>query len=132
MADSTKQTGSGGKVAKLASAPVAFTMLDDQKTVMHVTPLDVDGNPTSLPTGSAPPVYTADDPSSITLNPAPDGLSCQLNGVKGKAGTPHITATFTNLDGSTATGEADATITLDPAELDVTSLGVSVDAPTAQ
>jgi polyisoprenoid-binding protein YceI len=118
---------------KSLGAAIAVTMLDDQKALMHVMPLDASGNPTSLPTGSKPPVYTASD-ATVTLDPTVDatGLSCEVIGVKTKAGTPTVTATFTNLDGTTAVGSAAFTITIDPLELDVSSLGVTVDTPVAQ
>lgn len=121
------------KVASLAAAVVSVTMLDDQKALMHVTPLDKDGKPTSLPTGSVPPVYTSSD-ATVTLDPSvdPTGLSCMVLGVKGTPGNPTVTATFTNLDGSTASGSANFTVTIDPAELDVASLGVTVDTPIAE
>ncbi len=121
-------------VAKLGVA-APQPMLDDQKTTMHVAPLAADGSASAFPTGSTSatnPAYVADDPSSVTLTPAADGLSCACVGVKGKAGTPTITATYTNPDGSKASGSGQLTITIDPAELDVSSLGVSFDPPVAQ
>lgn len=110
---------------------IAVTMLDDQKTTMHITPLDAAGNPTSLPTGAAVPTYASSD-ATVTLSPAADGLSCGIAGVKGTAGTPTVTASFTNLDNTVATGSAAFTITIDPLELDISSLQVSVDTPVAQ
>jgi hypothetical protein len=121
-----------GKVGSLAAAAVTVTMLDDQKALMHVQPLDTNGNPTSLPTGSKPPVYTVD--ANATLDPSVDltGLSCEVLGIKGTAGVANVTATFTNLDGTTATGSAQFTVSIDPKELDVGSLGVTVDTPISQ
>lgn len=122
----------GSAVKSLAAAAVTVTMLDDQKALMHVQPLDANGQPTSLPTGSKPPVYTVD--ANATLDPTVDatGLSCEVLGIKGMAGAANVTATFTNLDGTTATGAAAFTISIDPKELDVSSLGVTVDTPVAQ
>jgi polyisoprenoid-binding protein YceI len=119
-------------VKKLGDS-VAFTMLDDQKTVMHISPVDSDGNPTSLPSGSTPPTYAASD-ATVTLDPTidPTGLSCAIIGVKKTAGTPTVTASFTNADGTVATGSLALTITLDPAELDVTSFAVTADPAVAQ
>ena len=118
---------------KSLGAAISVTMLDDQKALMHIQPLDANGNPTSLPTDSAVPTYAASD-ATVTLDPTvdPTGLSCEVIGVKKTAGTPTVTASFTNLDGTVATGSVAFTITLDPKELDVASLGVTVDTPVAQ
>lgn len=109
------------------------TMLDDQKALMHIQPLDDTGAPIALPPGQPVPVYTTSDPS-VTLDPSqdPTGLSCWVLGVHGTAGTPTVTATYTNADGSVATGTAPFTITVDPKELDVADLGVTVDSPVSQ
>lgn len=121
-------------VAKLSSASIS--MLDDQKTVMHVSPLDSDGNPTSLPSGGQI-AYSVDNSAIVTLDTAsdPSTLSVGVIGVKKAAGLPAaavVTATFTNADGTTATGTGTFNLTTDPAELDVTSLDVTIDPATAQ
>lgn len=121
-------------IAKLGTTATQ-PMLDDQKTVVHVAPLDANGNPSAFPTGSKPTVYTVDNTALVTLDPTIDatGASCAVIGVKKSAGgTATVTATFTNADGTTAVGTAVFTISIDPAELDVASLAVTVDSPTAQ
>jgi hypothetical protein len=121
-----------GKVAALAVG--AVTMLDDQKTVMHINPKDSDGNPTSLPTGSAPPTYAVDNAALVTLDTTtdPTGLSAGVVGVKKQAGVATITDSFTNADGTVATGTGTVTTTVDPKELDVSGFDVSFDTPVAQ
>ena len=120
-------------VAKLGVA-APQPMLDDQKTAMHVSPLATDGTPSAFPVAPSASnmTYTVDDPTSVTITPSADFLSCACVGVKGKAGTPTVTGTYTNPDGSTAVGSGQLTITIDPAELDVSSLGVTFDPPVAQ
>jgi hypothetical protein len=126
-----------GKVGSF-KATVAQTMLDDQKALCHFQPLDSTGAPTSLPTGGALTFALSD--ATATLAPAPadpttgvvDPLATFVVGVKKTAGTPTLTATFTNTDGTVATGGVSFTITVDPLELDVSSLGVTVDPPVAQ
>ena len=114
-------------------ATIAATMLDDQKALMHIQPLDVNGNPMALNPAQPVPTYASSD-ATVTLDPTvdPTGLSCEVLGVKGTAGTPTVTASYTNADGSVATGACNFTITIDPAELDVASMGVTVDPPVAQ
>lgn len=120
-------------VKKLGDS-IPFTMLDDQKTTMHISPVDSDGNPTSLPSGSAAPTYAVTGDPIVTLDTTtdPTGLSAGIIGVKKAAGTATVTASFTNADGTVATGSAVVTTTVDPAELDVTSFAVTVDPATAQ
>ena len=124
-------------ITKLGTS-VTVPMLDDQKALMHVAPLDAEGNPSAFPTGSAPPVYTVDNGALVTLDPTvdPTGLSCEVIGVKelggASSGVATVTATFTNADGTTAVGTAVFNMTVDPAELDVTSLDVAVDTPVSQ
>jgi hypothetical protein len=117
-------------VIKLTAASVA--MLDDQETTMSVTPVGADGTPTSFPPGTSPTVYSVDNTSLVTLTPSADGTSCLVAGVKGQAGTANITATFTNLDSTVATGTGTITQTIDPAELDISSLNTSFTPPVAQ
>jgi hypothetical protein len=126
-----------GKVGSF-KATATQTMLDDQKALVHFQPLDSTGAPTSLPTGGAL-VFALSD-ATATLVPPPadpttgivDPLAIYVVGVKKTAGTPTLTGTFTNADGTTATGGVAFTITIDPAELDVSSLGVTVDPPVSQ
>lgn len=114
-------------------ATIAVTMLDDQKTVMHISPLDSSGAVIALNPAQPVPTYAVSD-ATATIDPTidPTGLSCGVAGVHGTAGTPSVTATYTNADGSVATGVASFTITVDPAELDVADLAVTVDTPVAQ
>lgn len=125
--------GKMGAVKSLGNS-VTQAMLDDQKDTMSIQPINSAGNPTSLPTGSAPPTYAAVPGTAVTLTPAADGLSCVVTGVKGTVGpaTEIVTASFKNADGSVATGQATYTITQDPAELDVTSFNVTTSTPVAQ
>ena len=123
-------------MAKIRSlgAAVEQAMLDDQKATMTITPLDANGQNSAIPTGAAVPTYAASPGTAVTLDPTvdPTGLSCLVKGVKGLAGDEVVTASFTNADGTVATGTATFHQTIDPAELDVASLGVSVSTPVAQ
>lgn len=112
---------------------VPVSMLDDQKALMHAQPLDASGNIVALPAGAIPS-YSVDNTALLTLDPSvdPTGLSCEVLGIKGAAGTATVTVSLTNADGTVATGSAVFTTTLDPAELDVASMGISVDAPVHQ
>ena len=116
-------------------ATVTQTMLDDQKTVMHISPIHADNTAAVLDPAQPVPVYTVSGDATVTLDPSidPTGLSCAVIGVKGTtAGNPTVTASYTNADGTVATGAAVFTITQDPGELDVTSFDVTVDTPVAQ
>lgn len=123
-----------GTIAKLGNATVS--MLDDQKVVLHSQPQDANGNPTALPTGGQIS-YAIDGAGLATIDPTqdPTTLSVVVVGVKKAAGLPGstvVTATFKNADGTVATGTGTVNLTQDPNELDVNSLGMSFDAPTAQ
>ena len=124
-------------VHKLA-AVVTQSMLDDQKTIVHWSAQDSTGAATSFPTGAViSNAITPPDPSAtLDTTTDPTGMNVGVIGVKksagGTGGTPHVVGTFTNADGSVATGEVDFTITIDPLELDVASLGATVDPPVAQ
>lgn len=121
-------------VRRFAAAASPQTMLDDQMALMHVTPQDSNGNPTSLPTGAAVPTYSAAPGTAVTLDPSVDatGLSCNVKGIKGQAGVEVVTVSFTNPDGTIATGTAQFTQSIDPAALDIAGFGVTVDTPVAQ
>ncbi len=121
-----------GNVKKLGDS-LPFTMLDDQKTVMHIAPQDSSGNPTSLPAGAVPTYAITGDPS-VTLDTTtdPTGLSAGVIGVKKAAGTATVTASFSNADGTVATGSLVVTTTVDPLELDVASFAVTADPAVAQ
>jgi hypothetical protein len=124
--------GKMGTVKSLGNA-VTQAMLDDQESTMSIQPINSAGNPTALPTGSTPPTYAAVPGTAVTLTPAADGLSCLVVGVKGTvSATEVVTASFTNADGTVATGQATFTITQDPAELDVASFNVTTSTPVAQ
>lgn len=115
---------------KSLGVTVTQTMLDDQKTVMHITP-----QPVALDPSQPVPTYAVSGDATVTIDPTidPTGLSCAVIGVKGTVtGNPTVTASYTNKDGSVATGAAVFTITQDPAELDVSSFDVTVDTPVAQ
>lgn len=120
-----------GKIKTLGDAATQ-AMLDDQKDTMSIAPVNSQGQPTALPSGSTPPTYAAAPGTAVTLTPAADGLSCVVTGVKGQSGTEVVTASFTNADGTVATGTATYTITVDPTELDVASFTVTTDTPVAQ
>jgi hypothetical protein len=116
-------------------ATVTQTMLDDQKTVMHITPLHADNTPGVLNPAQPVPTYAVSGDATVTIDPTidPTGMSCAVIGVKGTvSGNPTVTASYTNADGTVATGAVVFTITQDPAELDVTSFDVTVDTPVAQ
>jgi hypothetical protein len=115
-------------------ASVAASMLDTQKALMHALPLQADGvTPAALPAGGVPS-WTLDATTFATIDPTvdPTGLSCEIIGVKGSPGVATATVSFTNADGSVASGTVVMTITKNPAEIDVASFGTVVDAPVNQ
>jgi hypothetical protein len=108
-------------------------MMDDQKALVHVAP------DKPLPAGGVLS-WVSSDPSSATVDPtvgidgtpSTDPLAAVVFGVHGVAGDPSITASFTNADGTVASGVAPFHIVIDPAELDVSDLAVTVDTPVKQ
>lgn len=118
-----------------ALAAVAQTMLDDQMALVHWQPLEADGvTPGAIPTGSAAPVTSASPGTAVTVDNTvdPTGLSANVKGIKGQKGDEVISVSFVNADGTTARGQVTITITPDPAELDVSSFGATVDSPIPQ
>lgn len=116
-------------------ATINTTMMDDQKTVMHIQPKDAAGNAIALNPAQPVPTYAVSGDATVTIDPSidPTGLSCAVIGVKGTVtGNPTVTATYMNADGSSATGVAVFTITQDPNELAVADFDVTVDTPVAQ
>lgn len=120
--------------SKLAAVVVSQPMMDDQKTVIHWQALEADGSAGAFPTGASV-VNAVDNPALATLDGSVDasGINVGVVGVKKSAGgVVKVTGTYTNPDGTTAVGEVDLTISIDPAELDIASLGATVDPPVAQ
>ena len=122
----------------LGMAAALTAMLDDQKTTVHVSPLEA-GKPVPLPAGMTVTWVSSDttlatvDPSvDITGAPSTDPLAAVVFGVHGATGDPIITASVTNPDSTVASGTAPFHITVDPAELDITDLAVTVDVPVKQ
>lgn len=66
-----------------------------------VTPLDTNGNPTTLPTGIVP-TWTASNPA-VSLTPAADGLSASATVAAGAAVDADSTITVAFPDGSVST-----------------------------
>lgn len=122
-------------ISKLAVAGTQ-PMLDDQMTVMTVTPLESDGETPGALASGVLPTYTISPGTAATLaspNPDPTGLTIPVVGVKGKAGAEVITVSYTNpSDGTTATGTGTVVVTVDPAELDVASFSTAFSTPVAQ
>lgn len=124
--------------AKFAAVVVSQPMMDDQKTVIHWLPQEADGTPGAIPPGATAPVTAIAPGTALQLDPAftpdPTGLNVGVQGLKGKgqSGTEKVTVSFTNADGSVATGEVDFPMTTDPAELDVAGFGAIVDTPVSQ
>lgn len=52
------------------------TITTIQQVPASLGAVDGRGNPVALPSFSTPPVWTADNPAILTLQPAADGLSC--------------------------------------------------------
>jgi hypothetical protein len=117
-----------------AAAPISQPMLDDQMALVHWLPLEADGTPGAIPSGVAAPVTTVAPGTAVTLDGSadPSGLSVNVKGIKGQAGTEVVTVTYTNADGSVATGSVTFEQTLDPAELDVAGFSATIDTPVAQ
>jgi len=128
-------TEMAGKVVSLG-APGTQAMLDDQKNVMSIAPVNSQGLPTSLASGVVP-TYTVAPGTFVKLGtPAADGLSIPVSGIPGSASAGPsvdvVTASYTNPDGSIATATDTYTITDDPAELDVAGFTVTNSTPVAQ
>ena len=68
----------------------------------------------------------------MTLAPSADSLSCDILGVHGQTSSAVVKAVFTNADGTTAEDDIQMTVTIDPIENDVSSLGGTVSTPVAQ
>lgn len=105
---------------------VEQAMLDTQKALVHATPIG------TLPPGAVP-TWSADN-SVVTLDSSvdPSGLSVMVLGVHGSAGDAIVTVSYTNPDGSVATGSATFHMSLDPAESDVTGFDIVIDPPEHQ
>ena len=101
-------------------------MLDDQKTVVHATPV---GN-----LNGKVPTWTAVPGTAVVIDASGDatGLTCAVAGRHGVAGDEVVTISVTNDDNTVGTGAVTFHMTIDPAELDVTSFDVTVDPPVAQ
>ena len=117
---------------KSLGAPASQAMLDDQKNVMSLTPVNTGGATTALDPGQPVPAYASAPGTAVTLAAAADGLSCAVAGVHGQSGTEVVTASYTNKDGTVATATDTYTITVDPTELDVAGFNVANSAPVAQ
>lgn len=122
-------------MANVASLGAAFSqsMLDDQQAVMTAAPLEADGSPGAFASGVLP-VWTVSPGTALTLDTTtdPSEVTAIAKGIHGQAGTETVTVTYTNPDGAVATGGGSFTMTIDPAELDVSSINVTVGTPTAQ
>lgn len=117
-------------------AVVAPPMMDDQAALVHWSPVKADGTAGTFPNG-ATLTYASDNTANGTAVPntgqvqgtTADPFSVYGVGVRGVAGSFNVTASYSNPDGSVATGSASFTTTLDPAELNAASLNATVDAP---
>jgi hypothetical protein len=132
----TKQPAGEGSMAgnvKSLGTPFSQSMLDDQQAVMTASPLEADGTPGAFATGVLP-VWTVSPGTALTLDTTtdPTEVTAIAKGIHGQAGTETVTVTYTNPDGTVATGGGTFTMTVDPAELDVSSINVTVGTPTAQ
>ncbi len=106
---------------------MSLILTDVQKVVVSITPVDAKGNPAPI---DGKPVWTASDPSIISIVPSQDGLSADVIAV-GPLGNAQV-----QVSADADLGEGVATI---PGTLDVTvtasqavSLTISAGTPTAQ
>jgi hypothetical protein len=112
---------------------ITLTMLDDQMVTLTAAPVDDNGNPIALPTGGVPTWATSPGTAgTVSAAADPTGLTAVFSGIKGQAGTETVTVSFTNSDGTVATGSAGITTTIDPLELDVNSFTVTAGTPSPQ
>ena len=134
-AQPTKQPVGEKKMAKVASFGVAANqpMLDDQQAVATAQPLDASGNDISLPAGAVPTWSISPGTAATLGTPDPTGLTVPVIGVlHGTPGSETVTVSYTNSDGSIATGSIVYIMTDDPVEGDVGAFGVSSSTPVAQ
>jgi len=121
-------------IGKLGAATsLAQNMFDDQTSTYTPAPTNAQGVAEAFATGTAP-VYTAAPGTAVTLTPATDGSgSVAVTGVTGQAGVEVITGNYTNPDGTVADPVTlTFTISVDPAEADVKTLGGSISTPVAK
>lgn len=111
-----------------------FSMRDDGSLNLQITPLDADGNPTTIfldTTGNPipiafdePPQWSVDDATVLALVPAADGMTCVVN-QKGKLGTATVSV-FAKITDASAEhdfrGSASVQVTAGP----MASLGLSL------
>jgi hypothetical protein len=121
-----------GKVSSLGNA-ISLTMLDDQMVTLTAAPVDDNGNPISLPSGGVPTWATSPGTAgTVSAAADPTGLTAVFSGIKGQAGAETVTVSFTNTDGTVATGTANITTTIDPLEFDIGSFNVTAGTPGPQ
>lgn len=75
------------------TTPMQLT--DTQKSTYTLTGETAEGNPTQL-VFDAPPVWSSDNPAIVTVDPAPDGMSC----VVGSPAPGPLGSAVISLDGS--------------------------------
>lgn len=86
-----------------ATAGLDFTFFENGQALVTLTPVDKDGNATSMPAGAGIPKWTVSNPA-VTASPSADGLSCLLSDTN----TPVTAATATATDSvSGLTGTTD-------------------------
>ena len=92
---------------KMATAAVDFTIFENGQATATLTPVDKNGNPTSMPPGASIPTWVSSDPS-IIVSASADGLSALLTAGTVAVDNATITATATLPDGTTTlTGVSD-------------------------
>lgn len=117
-------------IQKLATS-LAANYFDDQTATYTPDPTNAQGVKEAFATGTAP-VYVAVPGTAVALVPATDGSgSLVMNGVTGQAGVEVITGNYTNPDGTPADPVTiTLTMSVDPAEADVATLGGTISTPT--
>jgi hypothetical protein len=98
-------------------------MTDTEKCTAHVRATTSEGNPATL---ADVPVWNSDDPTVVTVEPSPDGMTCVIKSPSpGPLGSAVVT-----VSAKIGTETVESTLAVDIVAGDATKLEITTDAPT--
>jgi hypothetical protein len=98
-------------------------MTDTEKCTAHVSATTSEGNPATL---ADVPVWNSDDPTVVTVEPSPDGMTCVIKSPSpGPLGSAVVT-----VSAKIGTETVESTLAVDIVAGDATKLEITTDAPT--